>query len=257
MHYTNIVSDVTAWIESNKYHNLKIGEIVNKSGYSRTHLQRFFKEKTSMNIGTYSRLRRLSAAAIALRITPNPISELARSFGFDSAATFISAFKKQFGVTPACFRARDIWPFENMIPRYDYLAAIEQLECRVVKEVEKKPFMRTLSLEEVTQNIGEGPPHCVLAGSSKFYAEFNNNNDIALVYSLCGNEPDPETMRSWIAVKLSWPVNELKALHNLLYAGLLPSLGVLRPRAPDMMKIIRQDNSMIITEYLVPCIEMK
>ncbi|EEQ2185683.1 helix-turn-helix domain-containing protein [Escherichia coli] len=256
MFYTNIVNDVTAWIESNKYHNLKIDEVVNKSGYSRTHLQRFFKEKTSMNIGTYSRLRRLSAAAIALRITTNPVSDLARSFGFDSAATFISAFKKQFGVTPACFRARDIWPFENMVPRYDYLAAIDELECRVVKEVQKKPFMRTLSLEEITPNIEEGTTHSVLIGSSNFYEEFQDNKDVALAYSLCGTEPDTVKKRTWIAVTLSWPVDELQKLHSLLYAGLLPSLGVVRPRAPDMMKIIRQDNSMIITEYLVPCIEM-
>ena len=257
MYYTNIVNDVTAWIESNKYHNLKIDEVVNKSGYSRTHLQRFFKEKTSMNIGTYSRLRRLSAAAIALRITTNPVSELARSFGFDSAATFISAFKKQFGVTPACFRARDIWPFENMVPRYDYLAAIDELECRVVKEVQKKPFMRTLSLEEITPNIEEGTTHSVLIGSSNFYEEFQGNNDVALVYSLCGTDLDTVKKRTWVAITLSWPVDELKELHNLLYAGLLPSLGVLRPRAPDMMNLIRQDNSTIITKYMIPCIEMQ
>lgn len=257
MFYTNIVNDVTAWIESNKYHNLKIDEVVNKSGYSRTHLQRFFKEKTSMNIGTYSRLRRLSAAAIALRITTNPVSELARSFGFDSAATFISAFKKQFGVTPACFRARDIWPFENMVPRYDYLAAIDELECRVVKEVQKKPFMRTLSLEEITPNIEEGATHSVLIGNSNFYEEFKDNKDVALAYSLCGTEPDTVKKRTWIAVTLSWPVDELQKLHSLLYAGLLPSLGVVRPRAPDMMKIMRQKNNIIISEYLVPCIEMK
>ncbi len=256
MHYTNIVSDVSAWIESKKYHNLKIDEIVDKSGYSRTHLQRFFKEKTSMNIGAYSRLRRLSAAAIALRISPNPVSELARSFGFDSAATFVSAFKKQFGVTPACFRTRDIWPFEHMIPRYDYLAAIHELECRVIKEVQYKPFIRTLNLEEITPIIEEGISHNVLIGSSTFYKEFKDNNDVALAYSLCGTEPDTVKKRTWIAVKLSWPVKDLAKLHSLLYAGLLPSLGVVRPRAHDMMKITKQKNNLIITEYLIPCIGM-
>ena len=257
MYYTNIVSDVTAWIESNKYHNIKINEIVDKSGYSRSHLQRFFKEKTSMSIGTYSRLRRLSAAAIALRITLNPINELARSFRFDSAATFVSAFKKQFGVTPACFRELNIWPFEHMIPRYDYLEAINDLECQVVKDVQSKPFIRTLNLEEITPNIEEGTSHRILVGSSKFYQEFRDNKDVVLAYSLCGTEPDTVKERTWLAVSLSWPVNELPKLHSLLYAGLLPSLGVVRPRAPDMMKITRQENNIIITEYLIPCIEMK
>ncbi|EBI6355357.1 helix-turn-helix domain-containing protein [Salmonella enterica] len=257
MYYTNIVSDVAAWIESNKYHNLKIDEIVNKSGYSRTHLQRFFKEKTSISIGTYSRLRRLSAAAIALRITSNPVGELARSFGFDSAASFVSAFKKQFGVTPACFRARDIWPFEKMIPRYDYLPAINELQCRVIKEVQNKTFLRTLNLDEITQNIREGTAHTVLIGNSKLYQEFKDNTDIALVYSLCGTEPDTVKKRTWIAVRLSWPLEDLSNLHSLLYAGLLPSLGIVRPRAPDMMKITRQKNRHIISEYLIPCVEMK
>lgn len=256
MHYLSIVSDVTAWIESNKYHNLKIGEIVDKSGYSRTHLQRFFKEKTSMNIGAYSRLRRLSAAAIALRITPNPVNELARSFGFDSAATFVNVFKKHFGVTPTCFRARDIWPFEHLIPRYDYLSAIHEMECRMVKEVQYKSFMCTHILSEVTANIQEGISHHVLIGRSTFSEKFKNNNDVSLVYSLCGKEPDPLNKRAWVSVRMSWPVNRLAELHSLLYAGLLPSLRVVRPRAPDMMKVTRKKNKIIITEYLIPCIEM-
>lgn len=255
MHYSSIVSDVAAWLESNKYRNLKIGEIVDKSGYSRTHLQRFFKEKTAMSIGTYSRLRRLSAAAIALRITPNQVSELARAFGFDSAATFASAFKKQFGVPPASFRAQDIWPFEHMIPRYDYLSAIHKLECRVVKEVQSAPFMRSLNFDEITPNIREGISHNVLIGRSTFYDEFKDNNNVALAYSLCGKEPETENRRTWVSVKISKPITELPELHNLLYAGLLPSLGVVRPQAPDMMKVTMQESNVIITEYLIPCIE--
>ncbi|EIJ7508956.1 hypothetical protein LJM46_005064, partial [Escherichia coli] len=138
----------------------------------------------------------------------------------------------------------------------DYLAAIHELECRVIKEVQYKPFIRTLNLEEITPIIEEGISHNVLIGSSTFYKEFKDNNDVALAYSLCGTEPDTVKKRTWIAVKLSWPVKDLAKLHSLLYAGLLPSLGVVRPRAHDMMKITKQKNNLIITEYLIPCIGM-
>ncbi|PPS57908.1 hypothetical protein CRX72_08025 [Pantoea sp. BRM17] len=66
------------------------------SGYSKWHLQRMFKEVTGHAIGAYIRARRLSKAAVALRLTSRPILDIALQYRFDSQQTFTRAFKKQF-----------------------------------------------------------------------------------------------------------------------------------------------------------------
>ncbi len=258
MLYTNIVNDLTAWIENNKFHNLKIEEIVEKSGFSRTHLQRLFKQKSSMSLGTYSRLRRLSAAAISLRITKNSVADLARSFGFDSPATFISAFRQQFGMTPGAFRDHDEWSFENMIPRFDYISKANELECKVVRFPAYKPFMVTSDLDELIMNTARSSECFVLIGGSQQREDFLSNSEVKLYYALGHPDEVEGQIMDWILIKTSEQVENLKNLQNLLYAGLLPLLGITRPKSCDIMKIRKGEDGLdYITEYLIPCVQKK
>lgn len=255
MRFTNIVSDISAWIEANKYHNLKIEEIVERSGFSRRHLQRFFKEKTLMSIGTYSRLRRLSAAAISLRITNNSINDISRAYGFDSPATFISAFRHLFGTTPGHFREQDDWSFENMVPRYDFISRANELDCRLIKSEIYAPFMKSTNLQEITSSLTKGASGTILISNAKMREEFKENTEVSLAYALCGEEKVSAQKKHWIAVKVSEDIDCLPALQNLIYAGLLPSLGITRPRAPDMINVNKTDDGKVfISEYLIPCI---
>ena len=68
-----------------------------------------FKDVTGEAIGAYIRARRLSRAAIALRLTARPILDIALQYRFDSQQTFTRAFKKQFNKTPALYRRLDEW----------------------------------------------------------------------------------------------------------------------------------------------------
>lgn len=52
-----------------------------------------FKEVTGQAIGSYIRSRRLSRAAVALRLTSRPILDIALQYRFDSQQTFTRAFK--------------------------------------------------------------------------------------------------------------------------------------------------------------------
>lgn len=256
MRYSSIVSDIAAWIEENKYHNLKIEEIVERSGFSRRHLQRFFKEQTSMSIGTYSRLRRLSAAALALRITRHPVGDLSRSFGFDSPASFVSAFRNQFGVPPSHFREREEWSFEKMIPRYDFLTQINDLECRMIKRSLCNPFMSSLNLCDLTENIQNDSLNTLLITNVEERDEYTNNINVNMLYSICSDKNQSDEKTDWISVVVHESVENLPLLQNILYAGLLPSLGITRPRIPDMIQLKRNDNDeIIIVEYLIPCIQ--
>ncbi|MEB4673800.1 helix-turn-helix domain-containing protein [Enterobacteriaceae bacterium G50] len=256
MRYESIVSDMAAWIENNKYHNLKIEEITEKSGFSRRHLQRFFKQKTALSIGTYSRLRRLSGAAIALRITGHPVKDIAQWFGFDSAASFIAAFRRNFNVTPVTFRKQDEWPFENMIPRYDYLARVAKLDCRLVRCCIEKPIMSSVNLNEITQNILPGGIFSMLIKNVKYDETFTTNSEVMLSYSLCAQENQQGDKLDWISIALNENITNLSQIQSVIYAGLLPSLGITRLRAPDVVKLkANQAGEIIISEYRVPCLQ--
>ncbi|MBC8954616.1 helix-turn-helix domain-containing protein [Xenorhabdus sp. PB62.4] len=102
----NVINDIVRWLESQlqRAEGIKIDAIAHKSGYSKWHLQRIFKELKGCTLGQYVRRRRLHEAARSLREDNLPILDIALQYGFSSQATFTRIFKKHFNTTPAKFR---------------------------------------------------------------------------------------------------------------------------------------------------------
>jgi len=109
MDQTGIIRDLLSWLETHLDTPLSIDNVSSRAGYSKWHLQRMFKEVTGQAIGAYIRGRRLSKAAVALRLTARPILDIALQYRFDSQQTFTRAFKKQFNLTPAYYRRSAEW----------------------------------------------------------------------------------------------------------------------------------------------------
>jgi len=109
MDKAGIIRDLLVWLESHLDQPLSLDNVAAKAGYSKWHLQRMFKEVTDHAIGAYIRARRLSKAAVALRLTSRPILDIALQYRFDSQQTFTRAFKKQFTQTPAWYRRSSDW----------------------------------------------------------------------------------------------------------------------------------------------------
>ncbi|WP_445374892.1 helix-turn-helix domain-containing protein [Photorhabdus tasmaniensis] len=101
-----VVNDIVRWLETQLQCNegIKIDTIANRSGYSKWHLQRVFKEVKGCTLGEYVRKRRLHEAAKSLREEDLSILDIALQYGFSSQATFTRIFKKHFNTTPARFR---------------------------------------------------------------------------------------------------------------------------------------------------------
>ncbi|QIQ20674.1 MDR efflux pump AcrAB transcriptional activator RobA [Zophobihabitans entericus] len=119
MNQQNIISDLIKWIEKSLEQPLSIDNVAKKSGYSKWHLQRMFKEVTGQILGTYIRHRRLTHAALALHLTSKPILDIAMQYRFDSQQTFTRSFKKQFKLTPASYRRAEFWDPSGLTPPID------------------------------------------------------------------------------------------------------------------------------------------
>lgn len=121
MDQASIIKDLLFWLDNNLESPLTLDHVAAKSGYSKWHLQRMFKDVTGQAIGSYIRKRRLSKSAVALRLTGKSILEIALQYHFDSQQTFTRAFKKQFNQTPAYYRRINEWNMSCLCPAIDLL----------------------------------------------------------------------------------------------------------------------------------------
>ncbi len=110
------IADLVGWIESHLESPLMISDVTAKSGYSKWHLQRMFKKETGISLGTYIRNRRLSQAAVELKLTSQTIQEVALRYCFDSQQSFTRTFKKHFGTSPGHYRKQSSWDFSSLQP---------------------------------------------------------------------------------------------------------------------------------------------
>ncbi|NDL63166.1 helix-turn-helix domain-containing protein [Enterobacteriales bacterium SAP-6] len=107
-----IIQDLKEWLENNLDKSLSLDHVAAKSGYSKWHLQRMFRNVTGDALGTYIRTRRLSRAASELCLKDHSILDIALQSGFDSQQSFSRAFKRQFSQTPGAYRSQKTYPYQ-------------------------------------------------------------------------------------------------------------------------------------------------
>ena len=78
-----------------------------KLGISRMHLNRRLRALTGKSTHALILERRLEVARTLLT-QPLPVGFVAMSVGFNSFSHFAKAFRRNFGMTPSCFRARQL-----------------------------------------------------------------------------------------------------------------------------------------------------
>jgi len=108
--------DLIVWIEENLDKKIILDEVAEKSGYSKWHLQRIFRQETGTKLATYIRERRLSESAILLKMTGAPVIYASEQFGFTSQQAFTRAFTKYFCLPPARYRQTKDWHFHGLQP---------------------------------------------------------------------------------------------------------------------------------------------
>ncbi|WP_416347546.1 helix-turn-helix domain-containing protein [Acerihabitans sp. TG2] len=116
MNESRTMDDLLNWLETHLDQPLSLDQVAARSGYSKWHLQRKFKETTGQVLGAYIRARRLSNASMALRLTSKPLAAIAQQYCFESQQSFNRAFKQQFSQTPALYRRSMKWDFHGFQP---------------------------------------------------------------------------------------------------------------------------------------------
>lgn len=78
-------------------------DLARRAGASLRTLQRLFPQQTGLALDAWRQKARL-IAAVAVLSQGEPVAVVAHACGYDSPSAFITAFKRQFGMTPGRYR---------------------------------------------------------------------------------------------------------------------------------------------------------
>lgn len=92
--------EVKAFCQANLQRQIGVEEMASRSGYSRYHFTRLFRESEGISPGQYLLHLRLRRALHMLSETSISVKEAAYSSGFTDVNYFCRAFRKAFGITP-------------------------------------------------------------------------------------------------------------------------------------------------------------
>lgn len=83
---------------------VRVAELAQAVGVHPVHLARVFRQHVGCTPGDYLRRRRLERAAVLLRETRRPLSDIALHCGFGDQSHFANAFRRHSGVTAREYR---------------------------------------------------------------------------------------------------------------------------------------------------------
>lgn len=293
MNHINIITDLITWLEKNLEQPLSIDHVAKKSGYSKWHLQRMFKDVTGSVLGTYIRHRRLTHAALALKMTSKPILDIAMQYRFDSQQTFTRSFKKQYKLTPASYRRSEYWDPAGLTPPIQLhktpLALPEpQFITLPSKTFWGVSYKNVCSLSELLSEKQQIRHQFFSNYMNKYIKNVNNLPSKVYAFSLpqpSKDSPDDQEVIYTIALEEKGNIEDMVAYHHQeglyvcfkfighpdgfhdfvsqVYLSALPTLQVKRrSRSSDIEIHYKQDNwkninerpDMVECDYFVPIV---
>lgn len=102
----NHFDEATKYIQMNYAQNIKIDDIADHVGITRSQLYRIFKESAKISPKEYLMNYRLDCSTILIHTTNLSFKEIADSVGFEYTSHFYRMFKQHFGITPSEYKLR-------------------------------------------------------------------------------------------------------------------------------------------------------
>ncbi|HFP1902677.1 TPA: helix-turn-helix transcriptional regulator, partial [Escherichia coli] len=116
-------------------HPININTLVQFTGYSRRYLQLIFCKEIGIPIGKYIQRRRVTRAALLLRLTSLTITLISEKLCYDSQQTFTREFRKHTGYTPLQYRKSEVWTFKNQTGHREVQALLPAPQVTVLPQV--------------------------------------------------------------------------------------------------------------------------
>ncbi|WP_071829092.1 helix-turn-helix domain-containing protein [Citrobacter sp. S-77] len=265
------INSITKYIEDNiEAKNIHIDSLVSYSGYSRRYLQKIFKDKLGFSIGKYIQLRRISRAAILLRLSNLSISSISTRLCYDSQQTFTREFKKNTGHTPLQYRKNKIWTFRNMTGYRDTnnlfpLPEIYHIDNKFIngflfRHKEQIPFTGKPSEERLRRINEKLEKRNTIYISNRICLEKTTNNEV-LIDTIIWTDPEHSNtqieLNSGSYACFSFTGSHESYLHFIyhVYMSLLPFFNLPKRDDFDIEIISKDDSSCFIFKYFIPIFE--
>lgn len=104
------------WAEARLHEPLGVESLARRAGYSIHHFSRFFSARTGEGPAEWIERRRMEQAQHLLLETSMKVLDVALACGYQEAATFTRAFRRQTGTTPSHFRAAKLAARTRTVP---------------------------------------------------------------------------------------------------------------------------------------------
>lgn len=112
----DLIQQLVIIIEGKLNSSLPVKELSERSGYSERWLYILFLRETGMSVAQYIRRRKLTLAALLLRHTSIPVTDISLMYDFSSLQTFSRSFRQQFTVSPVRYRNAKAWDMQYAQP---------------------------------------------------------------------------------------------------------------------------------------------
>jgi AraC family transcriptional regulator len=100
------VAEVVRYVEGTFEQPHSLLDLAKRAGASPFHFLRVFRKVTGVSPHQMLLRLRLNAAALRLRTTDEPVTDIAYAVGFEDLSNFIRSFRAEFGAPPSRYRAR-------------------------------------------------------------------------------------------------------------------------------------------------------
>ncbi|HGN0869997.1 TPA: helix-turn-helix domain-containing protein [Providencia alcalifaciens] len=263
----NIIMEIILWIENNIETKLTLDAVTSHSGYSKWHFQRMFRNYTGLALGAYIRARRLSCAAVALRMTNDSIFDIAIKYFFDSQQTFTRAFKQQFNITPSRYRTTDGFKLdgfclpaqkENKKVFQSKLIRLPELSLVAMEHKYKRNINRWISETDqlrlkywrdfhernkvITKNLYaiNDVDSSDLSGQSVLYMTALSVNEIESSHKLKDLKKVKIHRGDYIEIKFTGDAEEIdfKDIFHYAYGELVPGMDIIRADGRDIERYV-------------------
>lgn len=175
-------------IEQRIYEKDVVNNLAKMSGYCRRTIENLFLNEYKIPIGMYLHRRRMTRAALMLRMTKLSVIEIAEKLNYYSSQNFSRAFKSYFGKAPTDYRNSELW--DNQYLQIPLVTSFPELDPHIIelkediflsgKESKYKTHYIKRDSHSFVRNISESVQYFVSKGESSVWCCTIIENNINL-----------------------------------------------------------------------------